>query len=51
MCAEPIYRFNVCADICHSGAIEVRDELEFYNAYIDENKCVDCGVPQSLSFQ
>ena len=32
-----------CVDICPKQAIEVKDELSFYNAEIND-KCIDCGL-------
>lgn len=32
-----------CVEVCPSGAIEIRDDVESYNAVIHKEKCVDCG--------
>lgn len=32
-----------CFTICPKQAIEIKDDLETYNAVIDESKCIDCG--------
>lgn len=32
-----------CVDICPKQAVEVNDELSFYNAEIND-KCIDCGL-------
>lgn len=34
----------LCAEVCASRAIRIKDELEYYNAYIDEDKCISCGL-------
>ena len=33
-----------CLDICPRGAIKIVDDLAAYNAMIDYDKCVDCGL-------
>lgn len=32
-----------CLEKCHKNAITVKDDLEYYNAIIDETLCVNCG--------
>lgn len=32
-----------CLEVCNQRAIKVIDELNSYNAYIDMNKCINCG--------
>ena len=36
-----------CVDVCPKQAIEVKDELSFYNAEIND-KCIDCGLSFTL---
>ncbi len=43
-----------CLDICRQVAITVQDDVQYYNAVIDEQKCVNCGLchetcPQNLT--
>lgn len=38
----------LCQDICNYNAIQIKDELNAYNAYIDEQKCVNCGACHKL---
>lgn len=33
-----------CVDICPKGAINIEDNLSFYNAVINEDRCIDCNV-------
>lgn len=33
-----------CVDICPKNAIEIKDTLVAYNAYIDGKKCVECNL-------
>ena len=33
-----------CEAVCPQVAVEVRDEVQAYNAYINEEKCVHCGL-------
>ena len=33
-----------CIDICGKHAISIQDNLKSYNAVIDQNKCVNCGL-------
>lgn len=33
-----------CIDICPKGAIKIKDELSFYNAVIEDEKCIHCGA-------
>lgn len=35
---------GACIDICPKGAIDIKDELEFYNAIIDEKICIKCNL-------
>lgn len=36
---------NACREICPKGCIEMRqDQMGFTYPYVDENKCVDCGL-------
>lgn len=37
-----------CVDICPKQAIQVVDEIEYYNARIETDKCVDCGLCQGV---
>lgn len=34
----------VCLEKCHRNAITIQDELKYYNAIIDEEQCVNCGL-------
>lgn len=38
----------LCQDICGHGAIEIEDSLFSYNAYINGDKCINCGVCRKL---
>ena len=33
-----------CKSACSQAAVEVKDEVQAYNAYINEEKCVHCGL-------
>lgn len=33
-----------CVEKCHRNAITIKDDLKYYNALIDNKKCVDCGL-------
>ena len=33
-----------CTNICRKSAVEVRDSIDAYNAVINPNKCIDCGL-------
>ena len=33
-----------CLEKCHRNAITIQDDLKYYNAVIDIQKCVDCGM-------
>lgn len=33
-----------CLEACGQDAITIKDELRYYNALIDSNKCIDCGA-------
>lgn len=33
-----------CIDACPKGTIKLKDSLVAYNAYIDEEKCVNCNI-------
>ena len=33
-----------CMDVCRFGAISIKDDLQSYNAVIDETKCVNCNA-------
>lgn len=33
-----------CTDICPKNAITIKDSLRFYNAIIDEQKCINCNL-------
>lgn len=37
-----------CVESCRHGAIRVEDSVESYNAFIDPNKCVECGLCVSV---
>ena len=37
-----------CADVCPKRAITVKDSVKYYNAEIDQVKCVDCGVCHAI---
>ena len=32
-----------CVDVCNQKAITVKDDIQYFNAVIDEDKCVKCG--------
>ncbi len=32
-----------CVDVCAKNAISILDQIQNYNAIIDENKCISCG--------
>ena len=33
-----------CLEICGQSAITIKDDLKYYNAVININKCIDCGA-------
>lgn len=33
-----------CVEVCPKQAIKIRDALDTYNAIIDEEKCIECGL-------
>ena len=33
-----------CLEVCSQDAITIKDDLKYYNAVIDDNKCIDCGA-------
>lgn len=37
-----------CADVCPQKAIIVNDSTMYYNADIDQEKCIDCGACHSI---
>lgn len=37
-----------CIDICPKGAISIKDNLQCYNAVINEELCVNCGACQKV---
>lgn len=37
-----------CIDICSKGAISMRGDLDAYNAVVDEERCIDCGLCQTV---
>lgn len=37
-----------CIDICPQGAISIQDNLQAYNAVINEKLCVNCGACQKV---
>lgn len=37
-----------CIDVCKKDAIRIKDTLSEYNAVINENKCVDCGMCKKI---
>lgn len=34
----------LCLSVCKNGAVDVRDELESFNSYINPEKCINCGM-------
>lgn len=39
---------NACVNSCHKNAIIVKEEEFEINAYIDNGKCVDCGICKDI---
>lgn len=37
-----------CVDICSRGAIKILDEISEYNAFIQNDKCINCGACQKV---
>lgn len=37
-----------CLEACPANAIDVRDSIRSYNAYIDSNKCINCNYCHSI---
>lgn len=37
-----------CTDVCPKKAITVNDSTSYYNAEIDQTKCIDCGVCHAI---
>lgn len=35
---------RACVDKCMKDAISIKDDLDSFNAVIDESKCIDCGA-------
>lgn len=35
---------KACIDICAKNAISIKDELDTFNAVIDQDKCIECGA-------
>ncbi len=35
---------KACVDICVKNAISIKDELDTFNAIIDQDKCIQCGA-------
>ena len=33
-----------CQNICSQNAIILRDDIKYFNAFIDEKKCINCGA-------
>ncbi|MGQ5427011.1 Coenzyme F420 hydrogenase/dehydrogenase, beta subunit C-terminal domain [Thermophilibacter sp. ZX-H3] len=40
-----------CIDICAHGAIQIQDDIRAYNAVIDADKCINCGLCDQLCQQ
>ena len=40
---------SACANICPKGAIHMKEDIEgFLYPYVDENKCVECGLCEKI---
>lgn len=37
-----------CLEVCSMGAIKINDQLKYFNAVIDSDKCIDCGACHSV---
>jgi len=33
-----------CLEVCSKGAITIKDQLKYFNAEINSDKCIDCGA-------
>lgn len=38
----------VCLSVCPKDAISIQDAIEYYNAEIDQTKCINCGACHSI---